>query len=119
MFRQFGERHEMARIIILAARNWSLVDEKTGELRVGVKFEGCEAFVNDENDYRGAGFVEYQATPEAWESVKKSPLPGIYDVEIGLRKKKLKNGASAAVASIEAATFVSPIEILQPVKKAA
>lgn len=109
----------MARIIILAARSWSLVDEKTGEMRSGVKIEGCEAFVNNETDYRGAGFVEYQASPEAWESVKIAQLPGIFDVEIGLRKKKLKNGSSAAVASVEQASFVSAIEFMPPVKKAA
>lgn len=109
----------MARIIILAARNWSLKDDKTGEERTGVKFEGCEAFVNNEPDYRGAGFVEYQATPEAWESVKLQKLPAIFDVEIGLRKKKLKNGSSGAVASVEQATFVSAIDFMLPVKKAA
>lgn len=109
----------MARIIILAARNWSLRDEATGEMKAGVKFEGCEAFINSEPEYRGAGYVEYQATPEAWESVKTASLPGIFDVEIGLRKKKLKNGSAAAVASIESAVLVAPIDIITPVKKAA
>lgn len=109
----------MARIIILAARNWSMVDDKTGEVRAGVKVEGCEAFVNDEKEYRGAGAVEYLASPEAWNSIKTAPLPGIFDVEIGLRKKKLKNGSGAAVASIEGATLVSAIDFLLPVKKAA
>lgn len=109
----------MARIIILAARNWSLVDEKTGELRSGVKLDGCEAFVNSDEGYRGSGFVEYQSTPEAWETLKTAPLPGIFDVEIGLRKTRNQRGGAVAVASVERATLVSAIDFMPPVKKAA
>jgi hypothetical protein len=109
----------MAKIIVLAVRNWELRDEKTGEIRSGVKVEGCEGQINEEKDYRGAGFVEYKATPEAWESLKTAKLPAICDVEISLSKARAKNGSSVAVAAITSATVIAPIDFLKPARVAA
>jgi hypothetical protein len=103
----------MARIIIISARNWSFRDEQ-GAMRTGVTIEGTEANANAEPDYRGMGAIKYQASAEAWETLRNSAIPGVYDVELGLRRGK----GGTATASIEGATLVLPID-MSPVRKAA
>lgn len=108
----------MARIIILSARSWSLRDEKTGELREGVKVEGSETEIASDPDYRGAGAVEYPATPEAWNVLKNATIPGIFDVEIGIARAKMMNGKAAARASILSVSPVAGIDLNPAARKA-
>lgn len=119
LFRRSSERRKMARIIILAARNFEF-RTKEGEVIKGIKIEGSEANVSREDDYRGSGAVEYKTSEAAWEVLRNANLPGVFDVEVGLVKAKNAKGASVAVASILSCVEVAPIDIsVAPVRKAA
>ncbi len=109
----------MARIIILAARNFEFRTER-GEVIKGIKLEGSETNVSRDADYRGMGAVEYRASDEAWEVLRHANLPGVFEVSVGLRKAKNAKGASVAVASIESCVEIMPIDAnIAPVKRAA
>jgi hypothetical protein len=104
------------KIIVLAARNWELRDDKTGEIRSGVSIEGTEAMVSNEKDYKGSGFVNYSASDEAWNDLKAIQLPAICDVEVGVKKGKDRAGKSIGIMTILSIKLVSTIDLL---KKAA
>lgn len=120
MFRWSDERCKMARIIILAARNFEFRTQQ-GEVIKGIKAEGSEEEVSRENDYRGSGAVEYRVSEEAWNTLKHANLPGVFDVTVGLVKSKNAKGASVAVASIKGCVELAPIDVYSfaPVKRAA
>ena len=100
----------MAKIIILAARNWEMRDEKTGEVRAGVTIEGTETDISNEKDYRGIGAVSYRGD-DAWDDLKNLPLPAICEVEIGLKKARDRSGKAVAAASILSAKLISKIDL--------
>lgn len=103
----------MAKIIILAARNWEMRDEKTGEVTAGVTVEGTETDISNETDYRGVGAVSYRGD-NAWDDLKALPLPAICDVEIGLRKMRDRSGKAVAAASILSVKLLAPINLAAP-----
>ena len=105
----------MAKIIILAARNWELRDEKTGEIRSGVNIEGTEATVSAEKDYKGCGFVQYAASDEAWNDLKAITLPAICDVETGVKKGKSRDGKSIGIVTIMGVKLISVIDLTKKI----
>lgn len=104
------------KIIVLAARNWQLRDDKTGEIRSGVTIEGTEAAVSNESDYKGSGCVSYSASDDAWSDLKTIQLPAICHVEVGIKKGKDRAGRAIGITTITGVKWLANIDL---VKKAA
>lgn len=99
------------RALILSADHYSIVDQKTGELNQLYQ-------VWYSNDYRDAsdtelGFkpIKMLTTPEIFDSLKKFPLPSLFDLDLRSRPGK----ANAAALTVVGMTYVSTPAIFGPV----
>lgn len=94
------------KILVLNASNYSLIDEKTGEIREGVsvRFVHPES-VADKDNKKGLDVCKGSLSADAW--VMFTEVPGYYDAifSIGV------NRDGHSVLKLEAVDFASPLAI--------
>lgn len=93
------------KIIVLFARAWEMVDEKTGEKRSGVSIQYVMGdSLNPKASEEGLGYqvIKESITPECAAGLK--DVPGIYDAELELKAQGGKN-----VLHVCGLSFIRPV----------
>lgn len=106
------------RALILSADHYSIPDEKTGVIQELYQMWYVNDYREDSATELGCKPIKTMTTPEMFESLRKQPLPALFDLD--LRSRPGKGGAAAL--TIVGLTHVSTPPLFNdptPARKAA
>lgn len=103
------------KVLILSADSWGMTDKETGEFVKGVSVWFVNEYREDTETSVGQKPSKVSATPEIFEKLRKSPLPGLYELSFGSR-----SGAQGkATLTLVDAKYVGEAKLFGSVKAAA
>lgn len=96
----------MAKVIILSADRWNMVDKDTGEALSGVTVFGVTKYRQDSRDSKGLKPVKYSLSNDMWKNLSEMQLPALCDAEYD----------AVPMAGGKAGLTIVDLEYLQPVE---
>jgi len=103
------------KVLLLSCDSWSMTDKESGEFVKGVSVWFVNAYREDTDTSFGQKPSKVSATPEIFEKLRNSPLPGIYELSYGSRS----GAKGVATLTLIDAKYVQEAKFFTPAKATA